>query len=83
MDDSQESVFLIKYIFPITKEYIEMHYIIDGNYMILTSEHTTREIEQKARKVMGMLKRGIKFTSTQADVMAIFEKLRKNRKKSF
>ena len=60
-----------------------MHYIIDGNYMILTSEHTTREIEQKARKVMGMLKRGIKFTSTQADVMAIFEKLRKNRKKSF
>ena len=70
-------------MFPITKEYIEIHYIIDRNYMILTSEHTTREIEQKARKVMGMLKRGIKFTSTQADVMAIFEKLRKNRKKSF
>ena len=83
MDDSQESAFLIQDMFPITKEYIEIHYIIDRNYMILTSEHTTREIEQKARKVMGMLKRGIKFTSTQADVMAIFEKLRKNRKKSF
>lgn len=37
---------------------------------MLTSEHTAREIEQKARKVMGMLKRGIKFTPTQPDVMA-------------
>lgn len=43
---------------------------------MLTSEHTAREIEQKARKVMGMLKRGIKFTPTQPDVMAILEKLR-------
>ena len=32
---------------------------------MLTSEHTAREIEQKAREVMGMLKRGIKFTPTQ------------------
>ena len=37
---------------------------------MLTSEHTARESEQKARKVMGMLKRGIKFTPTQSDVMA-------------
>ena len=42
---------------------------------MLTSEHTVREIEQKARKVMGMLKRGIKFTHTQPDVMEILEKL--------
>lgn len=33
----------------------------------------------KARKVMGMLKRGIKFTPTQPDVMAILEKLRERR----
>lgn len=45
----------------------------------LTSEHTAKEIEQKARKVMGMLKRGIKFTPTQPDVVAILEKLRKHR----
>lgn len=42
---------------------------------MLTSEHTVKEIEQKAKKVMGMLKRGVKFTSTQPDVMAILEKL--------
>ena len=42
---------------------------------MLTSEHTAKEIEQKAKKIMGMLKRGIKFTPTQPDVMAILEKL--------
>ena len=39
-----------------------------------SSEHTANEIEQKARKVMGMLKRGVKFTPTQPDVMAILKK---------
>ena len=46
---------------------------------MLTSEHTAREIEQKAKKDMGMLKRGIKFTPTQPDVMAILENLKKDR----
>lgn len=79
LDDSRESVFLIQDMFPITEEYIEREYIIDGNRLMLTSEHTVREIEQKARKVMGMLKRGIKFTPTQPDVMAILEKLIESR----
>lgn len=63
-------------MFPITDEYIEREYTIAGNHLMLTSEHTAREIEQKARKVIGMLKRGIKFTPTQPDIMAILEKLR-------
>jgi hypothetical protein len=46
---------------------------------MLTSEHTVNEIAQKARKVMGMLKRGIKFTPTQPDVLTILEKLKKQR----
>lgn len=44
---------------------------------MLTSEHTAREIEQKARKIIGMLKRGIKFTPTQPNIIAILEKLKK------
>ena len=58
------------------QEYIEREYTIAGNHLMLTSEHTAREIERKARKVMGMLKRGIKFTPTQPDVMAILKKLK-------
>jgi hypothetical protein len=76
LDDSRESVFLIQDMFPISEEYIEREYTIAGNHLVLTSEHTVKEIEQKARKVMGMLKRGIKFTPTQPDVIAILNKLK-------
>lgn len=79
LDDSRESAFLIQDMFPITEEYIEREYTIARNHLMLTSDHTAREIEQKARKVMGMLKRGVKFTPTQPDVMAILEKLRERR----
>ena len=66
----------IQDMFPITEEYIEREYTIAGNHLMLTSEHTAREIERKARKIMGMLKRGIKFTPTQPDAMAILKKLK-------
>ena len=56
LDDSRESVFLIQDMFPITEEYIEREYTIAGNHLMLTSEHTAKIIEQKARKVLGMLK---------------------------
>ena len=79
LDDSRESAFLIQDMFPITEEYIEREYTIAGNHLMLTSEHTVNEIAQKARKVMGMLKRGIKFTPTQPDVLTILEKLKKQR----
>ncbi len=55
LDDSRESVFLIQDMFPITEEYIECEYTIAGNHLMLTSEHTAKVIEQKARKVLGML----------------------------
>lgn len=77
LDDSRESAFLIQDMFPITEGYIEREYTIAGNHLILTSEHTVREIEQKAKKVIGMLKHGVKFTPTQPNVMAILEKLQR------
>ena len=68
--------FLIQDMFPITEKYIEREYTIGSNHLMLTSEHTVNEIERKARKVMSMLKRGVKFTPTQPDVMEILKKLR-------
>lgn len=76
LDHNHESVFLIQDMFPITEKYIEREYTISGNHLILSSERSANEIEKKARKVMGMLKRGIKFTPTQPDVMAIMDKLK-------
>ena len=47
---------MIQDMFQITDEYIEREYTIAGNHLMLTSEHTAKEIEQKAKKVVGMLK---------------------------
>ena len=79
LDDSRQSAFLIQDMFPITDEYIEREYTIAGNHLMLTSEHTAKEIEQKAKKVMGMLKRGVKFMPTQPNVIAILEKLKRSK----
>lgn len=78
LDDSRQSAFLIQDMFPITDKYIEREYTIAGNHLMLTSEHTVKEIEQKAKKVMGMLKRGVKFTPTQPNVTVILEKLKQS-----
>lgn len=75
LDNNKESVFLIQDMFPITEEYIERTYTIANNHLIITSEHSALEIEKKAKKVMNMLKKGIKFTPTQPDIKAIINKL--------
>ena len=72
-----ENAFLIQDMFPITEEYIEREYTVAGNPLTLTSERVEREVEQKACKVLGMLKRGVKFIPTQPDVLKILEKHQK------
>ncbi len=75
LDNNKESVFLIQDMFPITENYIERTYTIANNHLTITSEHSALEIEKKAKKVMNMLKKGIKFTPTQPDVNKIINKL--------
>ena len=65
-------------MFPITDVYVEREYTIAGNHLMLTSEHTVKDIEKKARKVVGMLKRGIKFTPTQPNIIEMLEKLNRD-----
>ena len=75
LPNDRETTFLIQDMFPITEEYIEREYRIAGNHMVLVSEHVIKDVEQKARKVVAMLKRGVKFTPTQPDVLAMLSKL--------
>lgn len=75
LDNQKESAFLIQDIFPITENYIERKYTIANNHLKVTSEHSAIEIEKKAKKVINMLKKGIKFTPTQPNVNLIIEKL--------
>lgn len=76
LDNGKESVFLIQDMFPITEQYIERMYTISGNHLMVTSEHSALEIEKKAKKVVNMLKRGVKFTPTQPNINRIIEKLK-------
>lgn len=76
LDNGKESAFLIQDMFPITESYIEREYTIVNNHLTVTSEHSAIEIEKKAKKVMNMLKKGIKFTPTQPNINLIIEKLK-------
>ena len=44
---------------------------------MLTSEQNVKVIERKAKKVRGMLKRRVKFMTTQPDVARMLDKLKK------
>lgn len=76
LDDDRKSAFLIQDMFPVTEEYIEREYTIAGNHMMLTSEHSVKEIERKAKKIMALIKRGVKFMPTQPDINAIIKILK-------
>ena len=49
---------------------------IKEKYVKVTSEHSALKIEKKAKKVLNLLKKGIKFTPTQPNIDLIIEKLR-------
>lgn len=75
LDDGRESAFLIQDMFPINESYVAREYTIAGNHLMLTSEHEVRILEKKARKVMKLIRHGVKFMPTQPDVMSIYRKL--------
>lgn len=78
LDNGKTSVFLIQDIFPVTDKYISRKYTIAENHLKITSEKLAKIIEQKARRTLGMIRRGIKFTPTQPDVLSIEKKLLNN-----
>ena len=78
LDNGKESVFLIQDMFPITEAYIEREYTIAHNHLKVTSEHAALEIEKKAKKIIALINKGIKFTPTQPDIKKIIYKLMQN-----
>lgn len=75
LDNGKKNVFLIQDMFPVSAKYVEREYTIAGNHLKITSEHLEKEIDKKARKVLSLLKKGIKFMPTQPDVMKIYKNL--------
>ena len=71
LDSETESVFLIQDMFPITDEYIEREYTVAQNHLRVTNKNLATTIEKKAKRVLNMLRKNIKFTKTQPDVLLI------------
>ena len=76
LDNDKESIFLIQDMFPITEEFVEGEYTIAVNHMKVASEHVVKEIERKARKVLSLLKRDVRLTPLQPNVMKIYRQLK-------
>lgn len=67
----QEEVLLFQDMFPILEKYIECPYIKGGQHVGLYDPSKIEELEKAGKKVIKLIKRGIKFTPTQPDVLKI------------
>lgn len=61
-------------MFPIIAGYIDSQYIRGGQPVYIADPKVVQELEKTAKKVIKLIRRGIRFTPTQPDVNRI-EKL--------
>lgn len=78
LDNDKKSAFLIQDIFPVSEKYLLRQYTINGNHLRITSEKLSATIDKKAKKTLAMIRKGVKFFDTQADVLYIEKKLIEN-----
>lgn len=67
----KKSAFAIGDIFPVTEEYICREFTIAGIHVVLMDNKDKKDIETKAKKILELIRRGITYSPTQADVLAI------------
>ncbi|MFR2989001.1 MAG: type III toxin-antitoxin system CptIN family toxin [Faecalibacillus sp.] len=70
-----EEAFLFQDMFPITKEYILNPYIKQDVFMEIKDVQKLTDIEKNAKKIINLMRHGVKFTPTQPDVMRIEQML--------
>lgn len=71
LDNDKVSVFLIQDVFPITDAYIVRPYTVNQQPFRISSEKLAATLEEKTHRVIGLIRRGVRFSNTQPDVMQI------------
>ena len=66
-----EQAFLFQDMFPITEEYILNPYIKQDVFMEIKDLKKLAAIEKNANKIINLIRRGVKFTPTQPNIMRI------------
>lgn len=72
-----KSVLLFQDMFPITADYIDSQYIRAGVPVCITNPKLAVKMEKTAKKIIQLLRRGVRFTPTQPDVLNIEKRLLK------
>jgi hypothetical protein len=67
----KKTALLLQDMFPIDEKYISDQYIRGGQALRIANPTTVAEIERSAKKVEILLRKGVKFTPTQPDVLKI------------
>lgn len=70
----RKTVLLFQDMFPVVADYIGGQYIRGGQPVRIADPKLIQELEKNARKIITLLRRGVRFTPTQPDVIKI-EKL--------
>lgn len=71
----RESGFLVQDMFPITEKYIKSEYTISSLPLELKNIKDIEVIEKKAKKLLALIKKGIKLFPTQPNVLKIYNDL--------
>jgi hypothetical protein len=66
-----KQVFLYQDMFPIIGRYIEDEYIKQNAFMEIKDPKKISAIENNAKKIIKLMKHGVKFTPTQPDIIKI------------
>ena len=80
LPSDKESVFLIQDIFPVTINYIERKYTLGGNHLVLFNKKDIKEIRTRSKRVIHLVKNGIRLTPTSPDINKILQYLKKQQK---
>ncbi len=67
----KKQAFLYQDMFPILPEYIDKPYVSKNGVYEIKNVKSIEEINKNAAKIIKLLRHGIRFTSTQPDIMKI------------
>ena len=68
-----EQVFLYQDMFPVLEKYIESPYKKQNAFMEIKDPKKISAIEKNAKKIIKLIRHGIKFTPTQPDIIKVEE----------
>lgn len=67
----RKTALLFQDMFPAAAKYIDGQYIKGGQPVRIADPKLIRELEKNAKKIINLLRRGVRFTPTQPDVIKI------------